>query len=306
MIRSILFSLVLFLLGQGRISNTLLICLCLVPIVLSVVFKKDHHHSSLQIIENLSNHSALGRIHPGPKLIFAVSLIIFLVALKSMAISAIVLLCSIGFFLKFGRPSLHSYLDLMTGPLIFILMSTIGIILSVAKNPTSPTALKIFNLYFSISPESQIQAIRLSLVSLASVSSLINLAITTPIGDVIYFMRKIKCPKVFIEITYLIYRYIFTLSKLLASMQNSANSRLGFVSYKRSLETAKMIANRLFNKSMRMALNSYSAMESRLYDGDINFLERTYARSIFSYLAGGFFAFLILIYLLVIKWLRQF
>ncbi|MDD7363658.1 MAG: cobalt ECF transporter T component CbiQ [Firmicutes bacterium] len=301
MVRAILFSLVLYLLGQGRISNGLLACLCSLPVIFSIVDKRDHHHSNLLSMENISNASELAGIHPAPKVVFSLGLILFLVAAKSTALSGLVLVLSIGFFLTHAGADLRSYLDMMAAPVIFIFMSAIGIIVSVTKDPAGEMSVKLFNLYFSISEKSQLRAINLSLVSLASVSCLIGLAITTPIGDIIYFLRKIKCPKVFIEITYLIYRYIFTLSSLLASMQNSANSRLGLTSYKRTLKSAEMIANRLFNKSMRMALDSYSAMESRLYDGEIRFLERDYAESAFAYRAGGCFVLLMILYFAVLK-----
>lgn len=277
MFTSLLFSFVLGLFFANRVNDIYLGIIVIASFLIHFFSQNKHHsHSNLLIMESYSCVSPLAKINPVLKLIFSFILIILVVSLKPILTTIFILITSIFIFTLISKSSLHTYLSLMEAPLIFLLISTIGVIVSIGSVEKGYIDFKIFNHIISISRSSQEFGIRLFITSLTCVSILINIGISTPMGDIIFALRKLKLPWVLIEIMYLIYRYIFSLSYMLKNMQISSLNRFGFKDMKNTYTSAKYISSRLFNNSIRKAFNSYNAMESRLYDGQLVFLEKKY------------------------------
>ena len=270
---SILASLVLYLLGLGR-SNPFITFIGITGVIVLFLFlDRGDHHNNLLIMETISNNSPQKRINPILKLFITLFTIVIIVGANSPLISFVALIASIYHFTIINKTSYKHYLDFIHGPLIFIFLSILGIIISITKSPLGYIDIPVFNFFISITISSQEKGVKLLLVSLSSISVLINFAATTPLGDIIYALKKLKLPWVLIELMYLLYRYIFSLFYVFNSLQISAKTRHGFSKIKTSYRTSMMLATRLFNKSFYMARNSYNAMESRMYNGQLRFLE---------------------------------
>ncbi len=269
----ILASLVLYLLGLGRL-NPFITYIGIAGIIgFFLFFDNEQHHNNLLIMETISNNSPQKGINPILKLFITLFTIVIIVGANSPLISFVALIASIYHFTIINKTSYKHYLDFIHGPLIFIMLSILGIIISITKTELGYIDIPIFSYFISITRTSQEKGIKLFLVSLSSVSVLINFAATTPMGDVIYALKKLKTPWVLIELMYLLYRYVFSLFYVFNSLQISARARHGFSGVRNSYKTSMMLATRLFNKSFYMARNSYNAMESRMYQGQLRFLE---------------------------------
>jgi cobalt/nickel transport system permease protein len=127
--------------------------------------------------------------------------------------------------------------------------------------------------------DSILVATRLFLKSLASVSCLYFLTLTTPVFEVLSVLRKLKVPKLFIELMGLIYRFIFVLLDTANMIYISQNSRLGYSTMRNSYNSLGKLISALFISSYKRSQDIYTAMESRCYDGDINLLENDYKYS---------------------------
>jgi cobalt/nickel transport system permease protein len=99
------------------------------------------------------------------------------------------------------------------------------------------------------------------------------MALSTPISEIIYVLRKAYVPKIIVALMSLIYRYIFILMDVSAKMKNSAKSRQGYCDFKTSCYTFGSIASNMLIIPLRKANAYYDAMESRCYDGELLFLE---------------------------------
>ena len=291
MLNYILASLVLYLLGLGRL-NPIIVYIGIGVIFLDyLIHRKKEHHHNLIIMESISNNSPAKFVNPISKLIVTLLVISIIVGAKSNIISVVVLLFSLFHFLFINKLDLDLYREFMSGAFLFILISILGIIITISRNALGFFDIQVMSFFISITKTSQEKGIELFLLALASVSVLINFAAATPLGDVIYALKKLKTPWVLIEIMYLIYRYVFILYYVFNLLQNGANSRLGFSNIKNTYRTSMMLASRLFNKSFYMARDSYNAMESRLYNGRLRFLENIKEEK----KALGYYAFVLLI-----------
>lgn len=279
MLLFILLALLIYFLFTNILATYYLLFICIAIIVAGIVLR-HHRHLSIVALETLANRSKYKGINPIYKLLYTFSLIIFLIIAKNNTISIIIILASLYFIIIKNKISIRKYFDIIRHPLLFIVVSGIGIVLSINKEASGYFDIEVLGFYLSIIEKSQIDGLKLFLLSLGAINVLMAFSITTSIGDLLYSLKKIKLPELLIELAYLIYRYVLILSNLLYSMEHSSSLRGGFSNMKNTLATSKYIASRFFNRSIRISLDSYMAMESRLYSGNIRFLEGEYDKGI--------------------------
>jgi len=95
------------------------------------------------------------------------------------------------------------------------------------------------------------------------------LGLTTPMPELFSVMEDIKIPKILLEISMLMYRYIFISLDEAVNMYHSQETRLGYSNLKKSYKSMGMLIANLFIRTWIIGEKSYLAMESRCYDGSI-------------------------------------
>lgn len=168
-----------------------------------------------------------------------------------------------------GGINLKDYVYAMLLPLCFIMLSTITIAINFTSTPINDYSIRVLNFYINFG--SRYRCIELLFRSMGAVSCLYGISMSTPIADIIQVLYSIKCPKLVVELMFLIYRFIFMLMDVLHNMTISATSRGGYDSYKNSYYTYSNIGKNLFLYALKKTNNSFDAMTSRGYVGDLNF-----------------------------------
>ena len=109
------------------------------------------------------------------------------------------------------------------------------------------------------------------LKAFGAVSAMYVVTLSTPVCEIITELKKLHIPGIFIELMYLIYRYIFILFDAVHKMQDSGKSRLGYTSFKASCRSFSMMLSNLLIISLKNSRNYYNAMEARCYNGQLEF-----------------------------------
>ncbi|MBU3161094.1 cobalt ECF transporter T component CbiQ [Clostridium frigoris] len=231
-------------------------------------------------IDKLAYISKLKNVNPMEKFIFSMATIIVCISLNNIADSIIILLL-MGFITVYkGKLPLKNYIELMSIPLVFLIMGVITIAINVATSSKGLIfSFSIFNVTLGCTYDSLITAARLFFKSLAAVSCLYFLTLTTPVFEVLSVLRKLKVPKLFVELMGLIYRFIFVLLDTANMIYISQSSRLGYSTFRRGFNSLGNLVTSLFLSAYKRSQDIYMAMESRCYDGDINLLENHYVTS---------------------------
>ncbi|MCB2294460.1 cobalt ECF transporter T component CbiQ [Clostridium algoriphilum] len=231
-------------------------------------------------IDKLAYISKLKKVNPMEKFIFAMVTIIICISLNNMVDSIIILLLMSFITVFKGKLPLKDYIKLMSLPLAFLIMGVITIAITVVSTSKGLIfSFSIFDIKLGCTYDSILMATKLFLKSIASVSCLYFLTLTTPIFEVLSVLRKLKVPKLFVELMGLIYRFIFVLLDTANIIYISQNSRLGYSTPRTGLNSLGKLITSLFLSSYKRSQDIYTAMESRGYDGDINLLENNYALS---------------------------
>ena len=95
------------------------------------------------------------------------------------------------------------------------------------------------------------------------------LGLTTPMTELFKVLENFKFPKVMLEISMLMYRYIFVSLDEAVTMYHSQETRLGYSSLKRSYKSMGILIANIFIKTWITGEKSFIAMQSRGYDGSI-------------------------------------
>lgn len=203
---------------------------------------------------------------------FAIGTLLICVAVRSFIISLVILAVMGCLTVKYSRASLSHYMKMMMWPVAFLILGTIAILVDLADKPIGIVQIAVGGKYLVITTQAVIYAVRLILVSLASVSCLYFLILTTTMLDMISALRRIHCPWLVIELMTLIYRFIFVLLDSALAITTAQNCRLGNKDLKTSIQSMGNMLATLLVYAIRKSSVLFDAMEARCYDGKIHVL----------------------------------
>lgn len=183
-----------------------------------------------------------------------------------------------------GIPAFR-YLRVAAPPLIFLLTS--GISLLVSFDFGSATG----GMSLTIAEAELPHILQVSCRSLACLTALLFLALTTPLPDIISLLRRCKVPETLLDLMTLCYRTLFVLSEALHGTITAQTARLGYASSMLSLRSLGLVLGNLLLQVWQRSLALQMAAEARGNDGALRFLENRYTNStqnVSIALAGGF------------------
>ena len=232
------------------------------------------HDSGVFSIDYYAYISAIRDWNPMFKVFFSLAVLIMVIAMDSLYVSLFVLI-TMGFLTVIrGRIPLHQYWSTLTIPVVFVLVGSLTIALSFARQPLGQYNLHLGFFYIYTNDADLLRMVNLMAKAMAAVSALFMMTLSTPSGEIISVMRKVHVPKLFVELMNMIYRYIFVIMETNRKMHDSAESRLGYVDYRTSVKSFSGTASNLLVVSLKKANAYYDALVSRGYDGELRFLEK--------------------------------
>ncbi|MBQ1465433.1 MAG: cobalt ECF transporter T component CbiQ [Eubacteriaceae bacterium] len=194
--------------------------------------------------------------------------------MNSIYVSLFVIIVMGFLTVKRGRIPFHQYYSTLTIPIVFVIVGSLTIALSFAKEPLGQYNLNLGWFCIYTSDADLLRMANLMAKAMGAVSALFMMTLSTPSGEIISVMRKAHIPKLFVELMNMVYRYIFVIMETNRKMHDSAESRLGYVDYKTSVKSFSGTASNLLVVSLKKANAYYDALVARGYDGDLRFLEK--------------------------------
>ena len=103
---------------------------------------------------------------------------------------------------------------------------------------------------------------------LGGVSLVVLLAFTTTISQLSAGLQWVRVPNTLIELLTFVYRYIFLLLDEVSTMWNAQRSRLGYISFTKTVMSLGFLGGALIVRSIERAERTHDAMYVRGYDGE--------------------------------------
>jgi cobalt/nickel transport system permease protein len=110
---------------------------------------------------------------------------------------------------------------------------------------------------------------------LGAFSCLVFLAFTTPMTELFSIFHRIRIPPILVELSMLMYRFIFLFLDEAEKMHQAQKTRMGYSDWKGSLRCLGMLGGNLFIRTWFQGEKINIAMESRGFNGTIQTMNKT-------------------------------
>lgn len=232
-------------------------------------------------IDQYAYSNALKNIHPMEKFCFALITLGICLWSQSWLFHIIVIVGMTILTVGRAKIPIKFYGELAVAPIFFLVLGVLTIAFVITKESSLVLyGVSLGSYVIGVSAEGLRQAGMIFFRAYASVSCLYFLALTTPMIDLIWVLKKLKTPSILTELMMIIYRFIFVLLETASLMYISQECRLGYASYKQSYISLGKLVSNLFLKAFYRAKELFIALSTRGYTGDILVLEDTYNLSV--------------------------
>lgn len=232
------------------------------------------------LLDQYAYTNRLKDIHPIEKTLFSLLTMGVAIVSNNIVVHVLVMLLMAILAVIVARIPMKVYINLILLPFGFILIGVIPIIFTGSKHDGSFIySIKLSSLYIGITRSGIEAGLIVCLRSLATISCLYFMSLTTPLLEIIQLLRKLKLPSTIIEIMSLIYRFIFVLLESAVVIHNSQSSRLGYSNLGNSFKSMGKLTSMVFIKAYNNSQSLYLSLVSRGYSGDFNVMSREYSFS---------------------------
>lgn len=217
-------------------------------------------------IDYIAHTNELRNMSSTVKCIITLTFLIFALVVNSPTISIILTLIIGAILLLVAKVPYKFYFKFISIPFGFALITYIFIALFFGKGPI------LFDtgiLWIVIREDSLTLAIYTFFRTLACFSALGFLSLTTPIAEILHNLEKIKIPKIFIQLSLLMYTTIFVFLEQIKTMTNAQKTRMGYNGHKNSFRSLGFLASNLFFKSLDRSEHLQYSLDSRGYNGEL-------------------------------------
>jgi len=159
---------------------------------------------------------------------------------------------------------------------LFVIPFAISIFIPFAHKGNALLSFKLLSYTITISDSGLEIFFMVLMKSFLSLFLLSSLIVSTKELDLFFGLRKLKIPKIFVMIIYLMYRYIFLFREEFKTGERAIKARIfrrsSFFALNKNL--GYLIGN-MFIKSFTRAENVYKAMLARGFEGEFNFSDNS-------------------------------
>jgi cobalt/nickel transport system permease protein len=168
--------------------------------------------------------------------------------------------------LAIAKINYKSYLKFLSIPMVFLVITCIFLLLFFGKGEV---IYETGILGIVITTDSLHYAVYTFMRVVACFPCLGFLALTTPIAKILNCLRKLKVPKIMVEIALLMYNAIFIFLNEIDTMQKAQDTRLGYHSYWTSFKSLGALVSTIFLRSLDKSETLQFALDSRGYTGEL-------------------------------------
>jgi cobalt/nickel transport system permease protein len=223
-------------------------------------------------IDTLVYQNALRSVSPFWK--FGLGIVLILLSILSHPIVQFaIFIWMMVWTLWYARIPRKPYLILLGTSLLFYLISMPALLIeiehSIQVSKDSIFSLHIFNWTFYVTKQGFILAYSIFFRSLASISCLLFILFTIPFLEILQVMKRLKMPQIMLELTLVMYRFIFLLVDTAYGMAVAQHARGGHVTFLNKVRDISLIVVHLFQRTMYRYRGVSHGLISRGFTEDI-------------------------------------
>ncbi len=202
------------------------------------------------------------------KAVLALGMLALAIALPPFPAAPMVAVAMMTAALAGARVPVMVWLACAAGPLGFLLVGALSVIVRIGPGG------------LGLAPDGLMLAACLMARSMAGVTCLLFLALTTPTTDLIAGMRRLGLPVEIADIALLMYRFVFLLGDTALAMDAAQGARLGHRDSRRRLRSLGILIANLLPRAFERARRMEIGLAARGWNGEMRVLSRRTAISV--------------------------
>lgn len=223
----------------------------------------------MPLIDRYAYTNRLRDIDPLQKGSIAIGVMLLCLLLNHLLVSIVTIGWMIVLLVFWARIPWGVVLQLLFAEAMFLMLSGIGIMVSVALVEPLPIGATVHTgpVWLTVTEESFYRGALIISRALGSVAAMNFLALTTPLPDILDLLRRLRMPIVLIDLTSIMYRHIFLLLETVGRIHTAQASRLGYGTFGAALRSSAVLASRVFVDAYWRGHRMERALASRGYFG---------------------------------------
>lgn len=227
-------------------------------------------------------------VHPGEKGLFTLSCLTAALLSRTTAVPlAVAALMAFLTVIGAGIPW-RDYLRLAFLPAAFLLWSCLALAISFSGGELLVAKIPELHMTISVSRQGIAQAELALTRSLAATLSLLFLALTTPMTEIMALLRALGIPKLLIELMTITYRQLFIFLEIVGQIRAAQEARLGYASTRLAMKSLAGLAGNILMRSLSRARQNHQGLLARGYDSELLFLSPRHCWSPTNLIGAGF------------------
>ncbi|QZN93094.1 cobalt ECF transporter T component CbiQ [Limosilactobacillus panis] len=167
------------------------------------------------------------------------------------------------------KVSLKRYISWFYAIIPFVLLSIIGIVVTISGNRGSIIwPIKIGNVYLGMARVMIPQASRMALQCMTAIVCTYWFALTTPFIQILQVLKATHLPRVMIEVTMLMYRFIFIFIDAFEQIHRAQKLRFGYDTFGLMIHSSGILTKMLFEQVIVNYEMMTKALDAKLYNGE--------------------------------------
>ena len=249
--------------------------------------KKNNQRTifSEDVLDDVATSSPLRSVPAGLKLILCLAATVIAVASPEIWVPLFVGITMIFASLVLAKVPFRLYLSLLTIPLAFGLSGAVILLFFTGGGETLVSFFSFWVYDIQITTDSLHLSLLVFARTLGGMCSLYFLAVTTPMTSLFAVFQNMHIPQEFIDLTMLIYRYIFVFIGEAIGIHNAQVIRGGYQGWKNGIYAFSMLVSMLFVRTWERGDEIFLSMNSRCYDGCMALPEESSTVQVKSYIA---------------------
>ena len=228
--------------------------------------------ASLNLIDSTAHGNRLSGVSALEKMAFAGGMLLLALLLPPVPGDVLVIVVTVIATLAVARIPVGTFAKVMTVPLVFLIIGVLPLLVSLSLG--GPWLLRL-----GPAAGGPMLALAVALRALAGLSSLLFLALSTPLPQILQALRRIGVPAVVVEVAALVYRSIWTFVETVAATRRAQAARLGYRSFGSSYRSLGMLTAAFFGRSLQRARAMENGLAARNWHGDLRVLDEEVAVS---------------------------
>jgi cobalt/nickel transport system permease protein len=157
------------------------------------------------------------------------------------------------------------YLRVFAIPFGFLLLGAISIMVSLHWGANGWP-------HLTLSHQGIVTALNVTLRSIAAISCLLFLALTTPMADLLILLRRLRLPAGVVDLMSLTYRFLFVFIETVQTMWTAQASRLGYGTLRQAYRSLAQLTVCFLGRVLDRVRRLETGLASRGYHGELRVL----------------------------------